>query len=404
MPLYSYKAVDSNGEVTRGIVMEKHIDDAYNIVLTSGLYILHINQASMFNNFLLEKFKGSGVEQKDIIEFALNLSVMLNAGMPLLTSLKDIVDATDNKRFKERIMKIKNSVEMGSSFSEAVSLHRDVFPDIFVKLIGAGEETGRFSKSLEDITVHLKRMEEMKRVIIRSLIYPIFALVTTTGAMLFWLIYVLPQLKDLFITMGTELPALTKGMIAASDFAALYWPIFIIIPAVLYITLKLLSRNTTVRYHIDTVKLKIPIIGQLIHTKILALFAEQLRILIAAGITIDRSFDIIVDVIDNNVFKKALRKIKEEIMLGSRISDALKKHGDLFPLLIARIVSVGETTGKLPEQLDYLAQTFINKLEDMSGRIGKLVEPIIILMVGMMFMLIIIGMLAPIFDSISNIE
>jgi len=403
VPLYSYKAVDSKGDVTRGIAAGNHRDDAYNNIQKSGLYVLDIKQSSAFNNFLSDKFKGGGVERKDIIEFATNVSVMLEAGIPLATSLMDIADATDNKRFRSRIVEIKNSVELGSSFSEAVSRHSDVFPDIFVKLIAAGEETGRVSVSLSDIALHLKRIEEMKRMIIRALIYPLFALVTTSGALLFWLIYVLPKLKDLFTTLGVELPALTIGLIAASDFTSLYWPLFILMPAVFYFILKLISKNRVAKYYIDGIKLKTPIVGQMIHNKLLALFAEQLRILVAAGITIDRSFDIIIDIIDNAVFRKALIDTKEDIMLGSSISDALKKHGDLFPFLAVRIVSVGESTGKLPEQLNYLAKNFIDKLEDMSGKIGQIIEPIIILVIGSMFMIIILGLLAPLFDLISNV-
>lgn len=403
MPFYSYKAVDSKGDVTRGIAKGNHKDDAYNNILKSGLYVLDIKESSKFNNFLSGKFKGGGVERKDIIEFATNVSVMLEAGIPLTTSLMDIADATDNKRFRSRIIEIENSVELGSSFSEAVSRHKDVFPDIFVKLIAAGEETGRVGVSLSDIALHLKRIEDMKRMIIKALIYPLFALVTTSGALLFWLIYVLPKMKDLFTTLGAELPALTRGLIAASDFASLYWPAFILMPAVCYFTLKLISRNRVAKYYIDGIKLKIPIAGQMIHSKLLALFAEQLRILVAAGITIDRSFDIIIDIIDNAVFRKALIDTKEDILLGSSISDALKKHGDLFPFLAVRIVSVGESTGKLTEQLDYLAKNFIDKLEDMSGKIGQMIEPIIILVIGSMFMLIILGLLAPLFDLISTV-
>lgn len=403
MPFYSYKAIDNKGAITKGIAVGKHIDDAYNNILTSGRYVLDINQSSKLNDFFYDKFKVGKIERKDIIEFASNLSVMLQAGIPLMTSLMDIADATDNKYFMERVVEIKKSVELGASFSEALSRHEDVFPDMFLKLISAGEVTGKVGESLSDIARHLTRMEEMRSLIMRSLLYPVFALVVTSGALLFWLIYVMPKLKELFVTLGVELPPLTKGLILAGDLAALYWYYLIIIPAILYIVLQLVIRNEAARLYIDGVKLKLPIIGPLTHNKLLALFAEQLRILVSAGITIDRSFDILIDIMPNAVFKKALRNIKEEILLGSTISAALRVHNDLFPALTVRIISVGESIGKLPEQLDYLAKNFIAKLEDMSDKVGKMVEPIIILLIGGLFVLIILGLLAPIFDLISTV-
>ena len=403
MPYFSYKAIDSNGEISRGVAVGEHMDDAYNSVTASGLYVLDISRSNPMSNFLFNKFRGGGVERKDVIEFASNLSVMLKAGLSILESLEDIAESIENKRFKARVLDIKSSIEFGSSFSDAIARHSDVFPDIFIRLIGAGEETGRFAESLADILVHLKRIEDMRRVIVRSLIYPAFALAATTGALIFWLIYVLPRLKDLFDTLGTELPPITKGLIAASAFTTQYWYLFTLMPAVIYIILKVLSQNSRTGYYIDAVKLKIPIVGLLLYNKLLALFAEQLRILVAAGVTIDRSFDIIINIMDNRVFKRALRSAKEEIMFGSSISDALKKHGDLFPPLSIRMISVGETTGRLPEQLDHLSRTFIETLEDISEKMGKMIEPIIILVIGSMFLIIILGLLAPIFDLITAV-
>lgn len=403
MPFFAYRAIDSNGEMSSGVTAGEHIEDARDSVAKSGLYILDISRTSAFRGFLYNKLRGGAVERKDIIEFASNLSVMLNAGLPLLESLNDIADSMDNKRFRTKILDMKNSVELGMSFSEALSRHSDVFPDIFVRLIGAGEETGRIGESMSDIHLHIKRMEDMRKAIVKSLIYPAVALTATMSALLFWLVYVMPRLKDLFATLGTQLPPITRGLIAVSDIAASYWYFIFIIPLLFYLTLKFLAGNPKTRYYLDSVKLKMPIFGQLIYNKLLALFAEQFRILVAGGITIDRSLDIIIDIMDNDVFKKALKKTKDEIVLGSSISEALKNQGQLFPALSIRIISIGESTGRLPEQLDHLARSFIERLDEMSEKIGKMIEPIIIIIIGLMFMMIILGLLSPIFDLISNV-
>jgi len=403
MPFFTYKAIDSNGDIVKGVVEESHLDLAYNLVSSSGLYIINIRPTNKLFNLYLKKVKAWGIKTKDIIEFANNLSVMLRAGLPLITSLQDIAETTDNKKFRSRLLDIKRSIELGSSFSAALLYHQDIFPEIFINLVKVGEETGRLEKSLSDIAVHLQRMEDLKNAIIRALMYPVFAIIGTTGAMLFWLIYVLPKMANLFTTMAIELPAITRFLMVASDFSRANWYLFLLVPTIIYIIIKLLSRQERTKYYVDALKLKAPLIKLIVYNKLLALFAEQLRILLTAGITVDRSFEIMTNVVNNVVFKRALEKIREDILLGNRINEALKKYNTLFPNMVVRMISIGETSGNLGEQLDYHAAYFIGKLDDVSQKMGKLLEPIIIIIVGSIFMVIILGLLSPIYDLISSI-
>jgi type II secretory pathway component PulF len=328
---------------------------------------------------------------------------MLKSGMPLVTALSDIALTSDNKRFRARLLEIKRSIELGSSFSSALSPHTDIFPEIFVNLVSVGEETGRLDQSLSEVAVHLQRIEDLRSAIIRALMYPVFAFIGTMGALLFWLIYVLPKVTSLFTTMDVKLPTLTLFLISASNFSQKHWYVYLAVPAFIYILITLLARKKSTKYYIDAIKLKIPILKLLLSNKLLALFAEQLRILVAAGVTIDKSFDIMINVIDNSVFRKALVDIKENILLGSRISESVKRHAALFPNLVIRMISIGESTGNLSEQLNYLSEYYLNKLDDISQKMGKMIEPIIIMIIGSIFLIIILGLMAPIYDLISQI-
>jgi general secretion pathway protein F/type IV pilus assembly protein PilC len=328
---------------------------------------------------------------------------MIKAGLPLITAISDIADSMDNRRFQMRLMEIKRSIELGSGFSGALSQHKDIFPNIFISLVSVGEETGRLEQSLSDIALHLQRMEDLKDAIIRALMYPSFALLGTTGALLFWLVYVLPKMSGLFTSMSVEIPALTQGLMTASDLSRSYWYLYILVPAAMYGITLVMSKIKKTRYYLDALKLKLPIIKLILHNKLLAVFAEQLRILLAAGITIDRSFDIMINVIDNAVYKKSLLATREEIILGSKVSDAIKNQSALFPTLVFRMLSIGESTGNLPEQLNYLSEYYIAKLDDLSQKMGKMIEPIIILVIGGLFMVMIMGLLAPIYDLISAV-
>ncbi|KPK36889.1 MAG: hypothetical protein AMK70_00705 [Nitrospira bacterium SG8_35_1] len=403
MPFFAYKAVNNDGRVIRGTVEKPDIDLAYDNVTSSGLHVLTIQESSSVLDFYTRRLRIWSVKRPEIIEFAKNLSVMVRSGMPLMTSISDMAESVDNRKFAERLHDIKRTVELGSSFSSALGNHNDIFPEIFINLIAVGEETGRLDESLSDIALHLQRMEDLKSAITRALMYPVFALVGTLGALLFWLIYVLPKMSALFTSMDVELPAITQNLILASNFSKNYWYIYILLPLFFYIILVLLSKKEATKYYIDSAKLKLPVIRLIVHNKLLALFAEQLRILMSAGVTIDRSLDIMINVIDNVVFKRALLDTREKIMLGSMVSEALKGHRGLFPNMVMRMIAIGESTGDLNEQLNYLSEYFLDKLDDISNKLGKMIEPLVILVIGGMFMIIILGLLSPIYDLISGI-
>lgn len=403
MPFFAYKAIDDTGVVIKGFVEESNIEVAYSNITSSGLHILNVRRSSRVLDLYLQKLRSWGIKTRDIIEFASNLSVMLRAGLPLITSISDIIETMDNKRFKLKLQDIKRSIELGSGFSISLSHHKDVFPEMFVNLIAVGEETGRLDESLSDVAIHLQRMEDLRSAIIRALMYPVFALLGTFGALLFWLIYVLPQMSELFLSMDIELPALTKFLMVASDYSQANWYLFFVVPVLIYAIIKILSGIERTRYYLDALKLRIPIVKLILHNMLLALFAEQLRILVAAGITIDRAFDIMIKVINHSVFKRALIETRESILLGSKISEALNEHKPLFPSLVIRMISIGESTGNLNEQLNYLSEYFLKKLDDISDKLGKLIEPIIILLIGSIFVIIILGLLSPIYDLVAGV-
>ncbi|MBI5205203.1 MAG: type II secretion system F family protein, partial [Nitrospirae bacterium] len=178
-----------------------------------------------------------------------------------------------------------------------------------------------------------------------------------------------------------------------------YWHFIPILPFAVFIAIRMLNRKSSSKYYIDEIKLKLPIIKIVVYNKLLALFSEQLRILVVSGLTISRSFDMVAGVIGNEVFKRALLKIKDSISSGSRISDALREH-IVFPSLVARMIDAGETSGNLDEQLAYLSGFYFKRLDDVSQKIGKMVEPVVITLVGVIFAVIIIGLLFPVYDLV----
>jgi len=403
MPYFRYRAINDNGKVITGMVESSNKIVVMEIIKTLGLYPVTIKKIKNYWIAKIIKWLIYGkVKRKDIIEFSNNLSVMLNAGIPLLSSLEDIASTTENRYFKEKILSIVSMIQMGSTFSDAISLHKDIFPEIFIKLVTVGEETGRLAQSLKDISKHLQRMETLISAVKRALLYPIFSILIITVVLIFWLVYVLPKIEKLFKEMGIPLPLLTRIVMGISRFTKDYWYFILGFILICYVMFVIIKKNKTVKLKIDRIKFSIPIVKLIVHNKVLAIFSEQMEILLTAGIGIDRAFELSAPVTDNYYVMKIIKQVKEEIIAGSSITDALRIHW-IFPPMFIRMVYIGEQTGRLTEQFIFLAEHFIEKLEDIIHKIGKMLEPIIILIIGLLFIIFILSILLPIYDLVVKI-
>ncbi|MCI4624747.1 MAG: type II secretion system F family protein [Candidatus Magnetoovum sp. WYHC-5] len=402
MPIYFYKAIDSDGNMFTSSMEADNIKAFYEQANSSNINVINVKESNTLTAKLVSGYGFGTVRRIEIIEFARNLAIMLKAGMPILTALEDIGLTTTNKFFKNIIGNVRLQINQGASLSHALENTKRVFPDIFKRLVKVGEETGNLEKSLNDIADHLQRMADLIAAIKRALLYPIFAFVATTGALLFWLIYVLPKIIVIFKDLGVALPPITVFLIAASDFTVNYWYIILISPLIIYCLYKLARKHPAATYKIDLAMIKMPIIKLIVYNKLLALFAEQMRILITAGIPINRSLELIQETIGNEVFRKSLKQIHFNIMAGSGLSESIKEH-KIFPILIIRMIAVGEISGTLETQFNFLSEHYLKIVDDISDKMGKIIEPVVLLFVGAMFALIISGLMLPIYDLVTKI-
>lgn len=400
MGTFTYKAVEADGRVVKGRVEGADMKSARESVISSGAYLVSIRPVSELLVKISGRLLARSVKRTDVIEFAKNLSVMLSSGIPIMTALGDLESSHANEHFRRALKEIRAEIGLGSGLSDALERQTGVFPDVLVRLVKIGEETGSLDKSLLDAAEHLQRTEDLAESIKRALIYPAFAVVTTFGALLFWMVYVLPKVMDIFKGMGLELPLPTRILLAASSFSQSYWYLLALTPVLAPAAVMLLRKNRGALYYIDLAAIRLPVVSRIVYNKLLAMFSEQLRILTTAGITIDRSLSIVHDIIGNEVFRRSISVLREEISAGSRVSDVMRTQ-DVFPPLMARMVDVGETSGSLDEQFEYLSKHYHARLDDVSEKIGKILEPLVIGVIGALFALIIMGLLLPVYDLVS---
>jgi type II secretory pathway component PulF len=202
--------------------------------------------------------------------------------------------------------------------------------------------------------------------------------------------------------LGVKLPLLTRVLMKSSALSQKYWYVVIVFPVVCSLIISYLNKNPASRYYVDLVKLKLPIYKTILLYKTMSLFTEQMRILIRSGMTIDRTFDMVADVIGNEVYKRSILRVKEELLYGAFISDCLKAE-KIYPILIIRMVSIGENSGTLDNQFGFLSDHYRGLLDNFSKNLGKIIEPLVIIVVGAIFALIILGLMMPIYDLVSTV-
>ncbi len=402
MKNYAYQAVDYSGQTIKGSIESPTAEAASRELGEKGLYIVAIHESTNPLARFKSPLQAFQVGQDDVVEFAQSLSVMLDAGMSIIVCLDDIIASTPNPAFKNVLKDIRQRLMRGSSISQALEAHGKIFPEILKTLVAVGEEAGTLVESLKEASDHLMRMQKLKSGVKKALMYPAFALVATLGALFFWMVFVIPSLTSTLKGMGVKLPALTLFLIASSNFFQLHWKLMLMGMFLTPVAFYLLCMNSRVRYLRDLALIKMPFVKIVVYNKLLATFSEQFRMLVAAGINIGRIFDLLIPSLENEYFGSNLRVIKAKILDGGRISESFEQH-HILPALVLSKIRIGETTGTLDNQFDFLAKYYTKKLDDIIDNLGKIIEPLVMVVIGGLFAIIIMGLLLPIYDLVSKV-
>ncbi len=396
MPVYKYQAINKEGIIVKGEIEAFNLEEFLNYLSREGLIPLKYRTKI---SFVEDYFKR--IKRKDLAEFCHNLAFLISAGVPIVSALQDLKDTIVNPLLKRKTEKIIVEIFKGNPLSEAFKAAK-IFPPIVISLVKIGEETGRLDKTLEEASKHLYRIEEIVSQTKRAMIYPIFVILSISGALLFWLIYVLPKILNIFKQMQIKLPLLTVILIKFVETFQKYYYIFLITPVLLIFSLILLYKLPKTQAKIEKVLLNLPFIGFVKRSSFLAFFFEYFSLLLASGIEILRSFDIMHESLNTQLPKQIVLRIKNQVLAGFLMSEALKKEKIFSPFDI-RLVSVGEQTGKLPEQMKILSEHYFNKVQNLIQTISKVLEPAIIAIAGIIFLIIVIALIGPIYELVSQL-
>ncbi len=401
MALYVYTVTDSSGQVHKDEGEFASLPEMFTALENKGLTLVSYRKQLFAGNGFSA---GRSISRTELAEFFRNLALLIHGGVPLCDALADLIEGSGKSQIAQVFGRIQKRLEEGSLFSEGLEEESKYIPRIILPLVAIGEETGQLDRTLKDAATHLEKIQEILSATRRALIYPCFILTAMSGAFIFWMVYVLPQLLELFSSMGmTELPLATRILIASVHYFDIFWPV---IPLFLgsFLFLYAFSRkNERLRYFWDSGMNHIPVMGGIIRSSQLAFFFEYTSLLTGGGIHIVRSLELMQESVGNRVLKRSIGQIKEDIITGESMSTAIAQLKYFEPFVL-RMVRVGEQTGNMAEQFKILADYYMNRVNKMVEAMSKTLEPFIIGIAGLVFMVIAMGLLGPVYNLVSTIQ
>ncbi len=393
MQRYIYTARDNQGKVIKGIMSAENELELAEKVHNLGYFLTNfkIVDQEKFPEIKMPKMK-----QKEVLHFTLQLAALIEAGLPLLESLQSLAQDAENERIKKIINDICSRVERGDSLREAFSFHSKSFSKLYIAIVGAGELTGRLSQTLRDLTSFLEWQMDLKSKIKEAATYPIILFCVMVGVIALLVLKVIPKFKIVFTQARIPLPFLTQLLLNVSNFVGKFWYIFVSSPFLISIGYKLYTATEAGRYRVDSLKLKIPLFGSLFRKTSLSRFSHTLALSSKAGINLLTALDIAKETCGNLRIKKAVMKAKDSVNVGERLANSLKETGE-FPSMVIRMIGVGERSGGLVESLMRVADFYDKEVTSTIKRIFSLLEPIMIIIMGVFVGGIALAIFLPIF-------
>ena len=340
---------------------------------------------------------GKSVNQKDITFFTRQLATMLKAGVPLLQSFEIIARGHSNPRFSRLMMDIKSQIETGSSMSQAFRQQPKYFDALFCNLVEAGETSGMLDAILDRIATYKEKILALKSKIKSALFYPISVITVAIVVMWIIMVWVIPSFKKVFANFGAALPAPTLIVMALSDFVVQWWwLIATVIAATIFGFAFMLKRSATFRLGFDRIILKVPIIGEILKKATIARWTRTLQTMFAAGVPLVESLDAVAGAAGNALYAAGTKRIQTEVSTGTSLTNAMG-NTNLFPTMVLQMTQIGEESGSLDNMLGKIAEYYEREVDDAVAALSSLLEPIIIVFLGVVIGGLVVAMYLPIF-------
>lgn len=404
MPDYAYKAADAGGSIVKGVRFANSQDDLALMIKSAGMHLLEANETrsadfrKAFSNIHI-----GGMKRRDLVEFSNNMGVMFRAGVPLINALDELRQDTDRAYVKKTLGEIIEDIQSGDSLHEAMAKRPKAFPSLYTNVVEIGENTGSLDAVFFDLAKHYKRIDDLIKNVRKALIYPAFILTALLLAGYVFLTMVFPPLFQLLEDFKVPLPAITKIVMAVSNALRDHGGKILVIVILLGVGFFFGRKNKTSKYYIDFGELNIPVIKGVFIQLRLAFFMRYLSMLLSAGMDILRGLQLATDSVNNLVLQKFFNVSRDKVIEGEMLSEALRKVR-YVPNMVTRMIAIGEESGNLPDQMEYVADYYNEELERRIAIALAAMEPILIFCLAGLALSLVMGVLLPLYNLVSTLS
>ncbi len=398
---FAYKAKDRNGEVLTGSILAENESAVAIHIREKGYFITQIKEEGGVSSFNAFMDNLRSISLKEISIVCRLFATMIDAGLPLVSSLNVLIEQTDNPRIKKALQDVYKKVKEGETLSRSLGDHPSIFPSLMVNMVEAGEVGGVLDTVLNRLASHFEKEHKMNEKIKSAMTYPAVVSVMAMLSVVFILTFVLPTFVQMFDNMKMELPLLTRLLLAISSVLRSYAPILVALTVAGAYGLKIAYQREQTRQAIDTLALEIPVVGMLSRKVGIARFSRTLSTLLHGGVPIITALEVVQKTIGNHSMMKALEQAQSGIKEGMGLASTLAQS-KVFTPMVVQMVSIGEESGALDKMLEKIADFYESDVDDMVSRLSSIIEPVIIGVLGVVIGLIVIAIMVPMFDVITN--
>lgn len=401
---YAYKAMDSSGHVVRGRISANNTSDLELRLGRTGNDLISFREVRAGGSLAALLRRRHPVKRQDIITMCFHQEQFIRSGIPLLEGLVDLRDSLDHPRLRPIISAMIESIQGGKTMSQAMADFPDVYDEVMVRLVHAGEQSGQLEVILNQIVDNLKWLDEMVSQTKKAMLLPIISgvvIIAVVGALM---TLVVPQLVGFLKTTGQELPIYTRALIFTSEVLANFWYLVLGIPVLIFIGVRQFAqRNAAFALRLDAMKLRIYVIGPVLEKIILNRLVTNFAIMFRSGITVPECLRICQEIAGNRAISRSLLGVSQRINEGQSVSTSFEK-AKLFPPLVVRMIRVGEATGGLDDALMNVSYFYDREIKEAVARMQALVGPLMTLVLGAVLGWVMVSVLSPIYDVLGKIK
>jgi type IV pilus assembly protein PilC len=400
LPIYEYKGKTLAGTTVSGELKAKDRNELEKLLRSNKILVSSVikKPSSIKLSFGMKR-----VKKVQISRFTRQFATMIGAGLPMVQCLEILAQQSESAELRKVIGQVKESVQAGTTLAEALSKHKKIFDDLYVNMVDAGEIGGALDTILIRLAAYREKADALVRKVKGALIYPSVIFIVAIGVTAAMLTFIVPVFAKLFSGLGAELPGPTKFVLGLSHFLRSNFITGLIFLVLLAIGFKFYSRTDQGRLLIDKILLKLPLIGELLRKSAVSRFTRTLGTLISSGVSILEALDITAKTAGNKVIQNAIKKSVISIAEGETITQPLKETG-VFPPMVTQMISVGEKTGGLDDMLNKIADFYEEEVDAAVSAITSIIEPVVIIFMGVIVGGILISMYLPMFDIIGKIS